>query len=202
MSIKEDKLLFIKQYALQQFKQYGYGKVTMDEIAKGTGTGKGTLYRYFPSKDDLLLACIQQNISEMEQDIEEAMEKNIHTVERLQSFFSIVSFHINSIDIRHLAEIERKVPKAYRMIQQAREKLIRTNLIGMLEEGKKNGVFRPNLDSDFTSKMLIGVADHMTRPEVLLSISNKNLKQVFREILSTILYGCLTEEERKKESFV
>jgi AcrR family transcriptional regulator len=32
----------------------------MDEVARVAGVGKGTLYRYFPSKEDLYLGIIDE----------------------------------------------------------------------------------------------------------------------------------------------
>ena len=36
------------------FFRYGFSKVTMDEAAEALGMSKKTLYRYFPSKEELL----------------------------------------------------------------------------------------------------------------------------------------------------
>ena len=40
--------------ARQQIEQNGYGAVTIRSIAKGCGVGVGTVYNYFPSKEDLV----------------------------------------------------------------------------------------------------------------------------------------------------
>ena len=40
--------------ACRQIEEVGYGAVTIRSIAKACGVGVGTVYNYFPSKDDLL----------------------------------------------------------------------------------------------------------------------------------------------------
>ncbi|SCY36237.1 TetR/AcrR family transcriptional regulator [Thiohalorhabdus denitrificans] len=40
------------------FRQKGYGNTTMADIAKATGLLKGSLYYYFPSKEELALAIL------------------------------------------------------------------------------------------------------------------------------------------------
>lgn len=40
------------------FRQKGYGNTSMADIAKATGLLKGSLYYYFPSKEDLALAIL------------------------------------------------------------------------------------------------------------------------------------------------
>ncbi len=36
--------------------KYGYGKMTMEDVARRVGIGKGTIYLHFPSKEELALA--------------------------------------------------------------------------------------------------------------------------------------------------
>jgi len=40
--------------------RYGYGKMTMEDVAKQVGIGKGTIYLHFPSKEELVLAHIDR----------------------------------------------------------------------------------------------------------------------------------------------
>ncbi len=37
--------------------RYGYKKMTMDDLAKEAGIGKGTIYLYFRSKEEIALSC-------------------------------------------------------------------------------------------------------------------------------------------------
>ncbi len=39
---------------------YGYGKMTMEDVARQVGIGKGTIYLHFPSKEELVLAHIDR----------------------------------------------------------------------------------------------------------------------------------------------
>lgn len=44
----------------ERFARYGAGKTTMEEVARAAGIGKGTLYLFFPSKEDLLFELIRR----------------------------------------------------------------------------------------------------------------------------------------------
>jgi AcrR family transcriptional regulator len=57
--------------AWRAFKESGV-EVSLEEIAKRAGVGVATLYRRFPSKDDLLLAVLEWRYAE---EIEPALEK-------------------------------------------------------------------------------------------------------------------------------
>ena len=55
----------ILQAARELFTQKGYHETTLDEVAHHAGFGKGTLYNYFSSKEELLYAIIDQLVQEM-----------------------------------------------------------------------------------------------------------------------------------------
>ncbi len=49
--------------AVEVFAEKGYRSATMKEIAEAADVGEGTIYSYFSSKDDLLLAVIEQLVA-------------------------------------------------------------------------------------------------------------------------------------------
>ena len=59
--------------ARQLMEQRGLEAVTMEEIAAAAGVAKGTIYLYFPSKDELIQAIITQVGEGLLQDIEAAV---------------------------------------------------------------------------------------------------------------------------------
>lgn len=61
--------------ALDLFVEKGYAATRVEEVAKRAGVSKGTLFLYFPSKEDLFKAVVRKNISgrfaEWDQEIDE-----------------------------------------------------------------------------------------------------------------------------------
>lgn len=55
---KEHKRVSILRAATELFVEKEFHYVLMEEVAARAGVGKGTLYRYFPAKEDLYLAAI------------------------------------------------------------------------------------------------------------------------------------------------
>ena len=45
----------------KQIRQSGYGAMTIRSVAKACGVSVGTVYNYFPSKDELLAACMLED---------------------------------------------------------------------------------------------------------------------------------------------
>lgn len=45
--------------------RFGYRKMTIDDLAKETGIGKGTVYLYFPSKEEIALSHIDRIVERL-----------------------------------------------------------------------------------------------------------------------------------------
>ena len=54
---REQKTRQIIEQAMVVFARAGYNATTMEAIAASAGIGKGTVYEYFKSKQELFLAC-------------------------------------------------------------------------------------------------------------------------------------------------
>lgn len=48
--------------ALELFVEKGFAATRSEEVAARAGVAKGTLYRYYPSKEELLKAVVQENL--------------------------------------------------------------------------------------------------------------------------------------------
>ncbi len=58
--------------ALDLFAQKGFAETTVEDITEAADVGKGTFFNYFPSKDHILLAFGQMQLSKLEAAIEMA----------------------------------------------------------------------------------------------------------------------------------
>ena len=61
---KYEKKRYIAKSTCELFVQKGYVNITISEIAKVAGVGKGTIYEYFKSKEEIifeLMGCLQED---------------------------------------------------------------------------------------------------------------------------------------------
>src|SRR5512138_285691 len=69
--------------ALELGAEGGYDAVQMRDVASRAGVALGTIYRYFPSKDALLLAVMVQWLRDLEERVGRRPPAGATTVERI-----------------------------------------------------------------------------------------------------------------------
>ncbi len=75
------------QTAARLFYQHGYRAIGVDTIAAESGIGKMTLYRHFPSKDDLIIAYLKDSNDEFWNYFEQSTKDALTPREKLLAFF-------------------------------------------------------------------------------------------------------------------
>jgi AcrR family transcriptional regulator len=59
--------------AVRLFAEHGYSSTDVQVLADGLGVGKGTVYRYFPSKRELFLAAVDRGLEGLSERIDAAL---------------------------------------------------------------------------------------------------------------------------------
>lgn len=77
----------IFQTAARLFYQHGYRAVGVDTIAAESGVGKMTLYRHYPSKDDLIVAYLKESNAAFWEYFEQSSKDALAPREKLLAFF-------------------------------------------------------------------------------------------------------------------
>src|SRR5204863_2864875 len=65
----------IPQVAEEIFTENDFHQVLMEEVALRARVGKGTLYRYFPTKEDLYFAIIFAGWDRLREELEEVLRE-------------------------------------------------------------------------------------------------------------------------------
>ena len=83
------------------FEERGVTCVTMEEIARASGVGKGTLYRRFPHKGFLCQALLDEPTRHLQQQtLEIVREPGIPPVEKLDAFLDgLVALSAEDLDL-------------------------------------------------------------------------------------------------------
>lgn len=75
--IRAQRRADILQAATLEFTARGFTRAKMGEIARRAGIGKSTVYEYFPSKNELLTAVLEESFRKMHEFVTLQMEKPV-----------------------------------------------------------------------------------------------------------------------------
>ena len=184
----------IEEAALRLFTTEGYSRITTDRIAHEAGLGKATLYRYFTSKENLIMACIEDFTIKIEQQTEAILSNpSLTPQQKMNSFLSPVIRFVSHVRPAALADMQRCAPEAYAKIEENRTRLILHNIDRVLREGQVAGVFRPEVNRALVAHTLIGAISHLSQQEVLDQLELP-FGQLLERVLSLLWEGCLLHE--------
>ncbi|MFI5367137.1 MAG: TetR/AcrR family transcriptional regulator [Candidatus Binatia bacterium] len=79
--------------AEQIFTSHDYHEVLMEDVARASGVGKGTLYRYFPSKHALYLAVMFEGIKQLHDDLHAAIDTPATPVCKIEHIVRCILAH-------------------------------------------------------------------------------------------------------------
>ena len=190
----------IMSVAREQFYQYGFSKVTVDEIASKLGMSKKTLYRLFPSKDALVLEVVRKTIREMDAQCQGIVNQdNLSFVEKMKQMMTQIGLQYSKMS-RHLIEdLEKTVPLVWKEISDYRTVKIQKDFGILLTEGIKQGFFRSDIDQNLILLIYSNVMRNVITPEILSQLPF-SAQQVFETVITVMFEGILTDEAKKQYS--
>jgi AcrR family transcriptional regulator len=158
--------------ASEVFAQRGVHEARMDDIVKKSGLSKGTLYWYFKSKDDILIAIFERMFAREFQELERIKISPGPAIEKVNTFCQLT--------LKDVHKMLRLMPLAYeflalafrrKFVQEAFKRYINVfvdNLASIIQDGIDQGEFKPAdptqiaiaIGAIFEGTILLWVYDH------------------------------------------
>ncbi len=194
--LDEDVKKRILREARGLFFRYGFSKVTMDEAAEALGMSKKTLYRYFPSKEDLLAEVTSAHMEECDSELKAICHRReLSPLERLKLTMSYVTGIFSEMSESLVHDLRRNAPEIWKQVEEHRQKNIETDFGTLIKEGRQKGQFRKDVDE----RLFILIYSHVVRdilnPEVLSGLPFKP-SHVYDTICKVLFEGLLTDKAR------
>lgn len=78
------------------FAREGFRRADLTTIARDAGVGKATIYRFFPSKDALLLTIVEENLNQIRDRVLAALIGNAPPLDRLENMCRQVARYLEA----------------------------------------------------------------------------------------------------------
>ena len=164
-----DKRNRILQAAIEVFSRKGFFNSKVSEIARASGVADGTIYLYFKNKDDLLISLFEEKMGELVQETRKRIQEKDNSLDRLKTYIeNHMGLLENEAGLIEVLQVElRQSSKFLKDYTPVKFFEYLDVLSGILEEGKEEGVFRPDLNVGVARRIVFGAMDELSRTYIL-----------------------------------
>jgi TetR/AcrR family fatty acid metabolism transcriptional regulator len=164
-----DKRNRILQAAIEVFSRKGFFNSKVSEIARASGVADGTIYLYFKNKDDLLISLFEEKMAEVVADVKKRIQAGESALDKMRIF---IENHMGLLECEagliEVLQVElRQSSKFLKDYTPVKFFEYLDVLSGILEEGKREGVFRPDLNVNVARRVVFGAMDELSRTYIL-----------------------------------
>ena len=174
--------------AEKRFSQYGFRRVTMDDIASDLGISKKTLYLHFKSKEDIAWAVKERMHKDIGRLLQKAKKEIPDPIERFKKIIAEVTSRVSIIGSTFMTDIKKDIPDLWRECEFFREKEIYKYIGGILEEGVRKGKIRKDIDTKIAVMAYLGAIKMIIQPDILME-NQFSIEDAFDNILKIFLEG-------------
>jgi AcrR family transcriptional regulator len=150
----------ILEVAKEAFTRFG-ANASLDDIAKQVGVGAGTLYRHFPTRDDLIEAVYRSEVEKLAA-AESKFAEALSPVEALRAWMLLFVDHIAAKQI--IAPALNSVVGGPSKLYEGSRGLIQGAIDALVKRAIKSGDIRRDIEPFDLLRALIGVSHIASGP--------------------------------------
>ncbi|MDR5658686.1 TetR/AcrR family transcriptional regulator [Serpentinicella sp. ANB-PHB4] len=185
---REEEIL---QGAIKVFSQYGFYKAKMEDIAKEAGVGKGTVYEYYASKEELFHKMVDYVVN----NYIEAASSTVNNEKTLKDKLITFAQHHGSFIKEHMDMVDSilsnpsAVSKEFKVyIEESQDRFFEF-FNQIIEGAKANGEIREDIDTYSMALTIVGAINQYYGKRIVCDkedIDNIDPDSIIRIILDGI----------------
>jgi AcrR family transcriptional regulator len=134
--MNDDKVKILKA-ASDIFFSRGFYKIPVDDIASLLKMSKKTIYKHFPTKENLVREVAYLFIKTHSSNIAEIINHDYNAVEKLFYIFKYLGNMLININDKWFSDIQSQAPEIWNEIEAFRSRFMTQNISRIIEQGKK-----------------------------------------------------------------
>jgi AcrR family transcriptional regulator len=190
-----EKEKIILRVAEDSFLHYGFKKTGVDAIANRLGISKKTIYKFFPTKVDLLNAVVENVKTRLSSALEEALTMRGNAVVKLYRVAEIVAERSSKITPFWLEDLRLNVPETWEDIEKFRREVFQKEMIELTERAKKEGLIVKKPTAVILTVILSAI-EASVHPDFVLN-NNLSARDSLKLSLEIVFAGILTAKGKK-----
>ncbi len=185
----------ILEYAEERFFADGFYKTTMDEVASNMRMSKKTIYKYFPSKDELLKNLVNIFTSRVRKEIESIVDGDLHAVEKIVA----VTYTMRKIGVKLSDKLMNDIrihhPSMWKAIEEFRAQMISKNISKIFAQGVKEG-YIIDVPPVIAINVFLSSVRAIINPDFIMN-NSFSAKEAIEHTFRILINGLLTDKGRE-----
>jgi TetR/AcrR family transcriptional regulator, fatty acid metabolism regulator protein len=159
----------ILRAAIKIFSQNGFFNSKVSDIARAAAVADGTIYLYFKNKEDLLISLFEEKMGEVVADVKNRVARGNGSLHRLQIFIeNHMDLLVREAGLIEVMQIELRQSNKFMKEYVPVKFLEYLDVIsGILDEGKRDAIFRHDLNVKMARRAIFGALDEISLAHVL-----------------------------------
>lgn len=182
----------IAKAAEELFWQFGFKKITIEDICKKAESSKMTFYKYFKNKNVLIKFLLDSWYTDGINKFKEVEEMDISFPEKLQALLKLKGEFTTKVSKEFAQDYFDSNPEIKECIEQANKNGIQT-FMEFIKRAQEKGEVRKNMKPEFFLAMLKKIQE-LAKDDELISLY-PNYKDFVLECNNFAFYGLLPDEK-------
>lgn len=176
----------------------GSAAMKMDDLSGELGMSKKTLYNYFPGKDAIVDAVVEELSRSIRARFEEILsDPNLNSAQKLSRVLDEVGSRISKLSPTLLRDLKKNMPSVYQKIDEVRSRNIPIVFSRLIQQGIVEGMVRPEVDPIFAGQFWLQAIRGMLDPDVL-DRTQLTTRQTLEKCVHLFFNGILTESGNRQ----
>lgn len=177
--VHENKTIIEK--AREMYYQYGIKSITMDDVARELGISKKTLYQFVKNKTDLVKKVVDFEIRKRAGEFKKLDKSKLNAIEELFEVNRQINYMLEKHNPSMHYDLRKYYPDIFKRLQVSKREGMLKSMIFNLEKGKKEGLYRKEIDIEIIARMQIARAENVIENSYV-SIRDYTSRKFFSEL--------------------
>lgn len=169
--------------AYQQFLNYGFKGLSMDDLARNMGRSKKTLYKYFHNKSDLINNVLEFFTVEQKTVLEKARKDSKNAIDELAIIYEYAVQAFSNIKETLVNDLHKYYPESWEKFLEYKNSYLLTTIEQNLKCGIKQGLYRKDLNAEIIARYYTCRIEDLRNPVVFPASVHS-----YNEIMNTVFF--------------
>jgi AcrR family transcriptional regulator len=158
---------YILEQSFEALTRDGVRSFTVDSLSQNLGMSKKTIYKFFPSKEDLVDKSVGYFHGLIEKKLKRLIETEPNPAIQFVKVMEFIMGHISNVSIERLADLKNRFPRVWEKMETFRLAR-RDDFFHVLSNAQKQGYVRDDVDINIIATLYMNIINSTFQPEFFL----------------------------------